>query len=106
MHVTRAVKIESQNGSEKLRALLAHHGQPFPHRLAAGFPHVVKRILSVWQTPDKARTYFKLLLTKEQDGSQGFPFDVYQEIFVLGAFYDKQHPALRDRGDIWAGFSI
>lgn len=106
MQVVRAVKIESQNGSEKLRALLAQHGQPFPHQLAARFPHVVKRVLSVWQTPDRARSYFKTLLAKEQAGFQGFPLDVYQEIFVLAAFYDRQYPALKDRRDIWAGFSI
>jgi hypothetical protein len=56
--------------------------------------------------PDKARTYFKTLLAKEQNGYQGFPLDVYQEIFVLSTFYDEQNPPLKDRGDIWAGFAI
>lgn len=106
MQVIRAVKIESQNSSEKLRTLLAQHAQPFPYQLAARFPHIVKRILSVWQTPDKARTYFKTLLAKEKVGYEGFPMDVYQEIFVLASFYEKQYPALKDRRDIWAGFSI
>lgn len=106
MQIARAVKIESHNDFEKLRLLLAYHGQPFPHQMATRFPHVVKRIISAWQTPDKARAYFKTLLAKEQNGYQGFPLDVYQEIFVLAEFYDQQYPALRHRGDIWAGFSM
>ena len=105
MHPIRAVKVESQDPVEKLRALLVHHGQPFPHQLMQRFPHIVKRIHSLWQTPDKARHYFKTLLAKEKGASQGFPMDVYQEIFTLSAFYDKQYPPLKDRGDIWAGFT-
>ena len=105
MHVIRAGKVESNNDSEQLRALLAPCRQPFPHQLASRFPHVVKRILSVWQTPDKARTCFRMLLAREQEGVQGFPLDVYQEIHALAAFYDKQFPASKDRRDIWAGFS-
>lgn len=105
MQIARAVKVESENGPEKLRAVLAHHGQPFPHQLAARFPHVVKRILALWQAPDKARTYFKNLLAKGNAGVQGFPPDVYQEIFILASFYDEQYPALTNRRDIWAGFS-
>lgn len=102
----RAMKIESQDPAEKLRVLLANYRQPFPHRLAHRFPHVVKKILSVWQSPDQARHYFKTLLAKDNGASQGFPVDVYQEIFVLGAFYDKTHPPLRGRRDIWAGFHV
>lgn len=105
-HIARAVKIEAHNSPEKLRTLLAHHGQPFPHRLAMHFPHIARKILSLWQTPDKARNYFRILLAKEAVGYQGFPPDVYQEIFMLAAFYDAQHPALKERGDIWAGFAI
>jgi hypothetical protein len=46
------------------------------------------------------------LLAKENGSSQGFPLDVYQEIFVLSSFYDKQYSPLKDRRDIWAGFAI
>jgi hypothetical protein len=106
MQRVRAFKIESHDEVESLRVLLAHYGQPFPHQLAVRFPHVVKRILSLWQSPDKARTYFKTLLAKENGTSQGFPLDVYQEIFVLSSFYDKQNSPLKDRHDIWAGFAI
>ncbi len=106
MHSARAVKVESHNSPEKLRTILAHYGQPFPHRLATRFPHIIRRILSLWQTPEKARNYFKILLVKEATGNQGFPPDVYQEIFLLAAFYDEQYPALIGRNDIWAGFAI
>jgi hypothetical protein len=106
MQRIRAVKIESQDPAGKLRVLLLHYGQPFPHRLASRFPHVVKRLLSVWQTPDKARTYFKILLAKENGASQGFPLDVYQEILVLSAFYDKEYSLLKNQGDVWIGFTV
>jgi hypothetical protein len=106
MRVKHAVKIEPTGGSEQLRFLLARHRQPFPRRLAGCFPHVVTKLLALWQTPDKARAYFKILLAEQQGGCQGFPPDVYQEIFVLRKFYDSQYPTLNDRRDIRARISI
>lgn len=102
----RAKKVDMQDAVEQLRHLLVHYGQPFPDRLATRFPHIVKRILAVWNIPDKAQRYFNILLQKEGNGYQGFPLDVYQEIYTLSAFYSQQFSALKERRDIWSGFAI
>ena len=106
MQVAKIADPDLRKSTEALQSLLKEHGQPFPHQLLMRFPHIVKRLVTLWHTPDRARTYLKNLMALERDGRQGFPSDVYQEIFILSNFYDELHPPLKSRKDIWAGFSI
>jgi hypothetical protein len=106
MQVKKIADTDVGRSANALQNLLESHGQRFPHQLSGRFPHIVKRLAAIWQHPDKARTYLKNLMMAERDGRQGFPPDVYQEIFILSNFYDQLHPPLKTSGDIWTGFSI
>lgn len=106
MHVKKIADTDFNKSATALQSLLESLGQRFPHQLSNRFPHIVKKLAATWHNPDKTRTYLKNLMVAERDGRQGFPPDVYQEIFSLSNFYDQLHPPLQTRGDIWAGFSI
>jgi hypothetical protein len=89
----------------QLRNMLAQHNERFPQQLAERFPHILDRILASWNNEDRTRKYFKSLMAPES--RNGFPVDVFQEIFLLSKFFDKAHPPLEARRtDIWVGFTV
>lgn len=68
--------------NEKLAALLGAHSDRYPHRLEAGFPHVIERIVALWGTPE-LRPFMDALMLADRPGRQGFPPEVVTEIFRL-----------------------
>lgn len=107
MQVHTTVNLNSNGCTGTLQNLLQQHGArfPFPHQLAARFPHIVQKIVSLWRTPDKAKTYFKNLMLMDRDGCQGFPPAVYTEIRALKELYEGLHAGTRKNGNVRAGFS-
>lgn len=80
--------------NEKLAALLGPHADRYPHKLEAGFPHVIDRMVMLWGSPE-LRQFMDALVLADRPGRQGFPPDVATEIFRLASILDEldQRPA-------------
>lgn len=73
--------------NEDLLKKLGARGELYPHRLEAGFPHVLARLAALWGTPELDR-YFASLLLVDDIPRAGFPLEVAAEIAALRDFYD------------------
>lgn len=68
----------------------------YPELLDEQFPHVLEKIVKLWNTPD-AEAYFADLLQPNGRGGgrmdrDGFPDDVWEEILQLKQLYDQTRP--------------
>ncbi|TAK92371.1 MAG: hypothetical protein EPO06_00735 [Burkholderiaceae bacterium] len=81
-------------------AFQSNPGQ-YPHRLAARFPHVVKRLSESWDSPELARACFRDLLTPQRPQRRGFPEEVYLEIFSLSQLFERLHKNKQPAADIY-----
>jgi hypothetical protein len=88
--------------ADTLRGYLSGHDDKFPTQLAQRFPHIVTRLVELWETPDEARSYFKALLLTDRPNRQGFPPEVYFELFALSNLYDDLRPMEETNEEIWS----
>lgn len=61
----------------------------YPHRLAAGFPHVMQKLEEYWNDSDALTEYFSELMVSKRPGRRGFPPEVGAEILSLSLAYDR-----------------
>lgn len=79
--------------STPLAFLLASaHAAKYPHKLAEGFPHVVRQLDALWNDPEALTEYFSELMVSRRPGRRGFPPDVGAEILALSLAYDRIGP--------------
>ncbi len=64
----------------------------YPHKLAAGFPHVMHRLEEYWNDADALTEYFSELMVSKRPGRRGFPPEVGAEILALSLAYDRIGP--------------
>lgn len=64
----------------------------FPHHLAAGFPHVMRKLDEYWNDPDALTDYLSELMVSKRPGRRGFPPEVGAEILALSLAYDRIGP--------------
>ena len=77
--------------NEQFLKLLGSAEDKYPHTLEKRFPHIIIRLIELWNTP-QVEKYFEELMMNTRDGKrQGFPPDVAMEIFNLSMICDKQH---------------
>ena len=86
---------------QKLLSLLGEHAEKFPHQLAARFPHIVERLVSLWGKPEIDR-YFGELMVADDRRREGFPPEIAMEIFSLSMLHDKLYPRSAVRKDAWS----
>ena len=68
----------------------------YPQMLDEKFPHILEKIIKLWDSPD-AEAYFADLLQPDGRGGgrwdrDGFPDMAWREILHLKLLYDKHHP--------------
>jgi hypothetical protein len=76
----------------------------YPAELSARYPHILEKLEQMWEHQDKVRAYFQELLVTQRETRQGFPLDVYMEIFALSEHYNKLYPLPQNPDDdfwIW-----
>jgi hypothetical protein len=71
----------------------------YPAELSARYPHILEKLESLWDQPEKVRAYFQELLVTQRETRQGFPVEVYMEIFAMSEHYNKLHPLPRNLDD-------
>ena len=68
----------------------------YPQMLEEKFPHVLEKLVELWDSPD-IEAYFADLLQPDGRGGgrwdrEGFPEKAWREILHLKVLYTKQHP--------------
>jgi hypothetical protein len=86
---------------QQLLSLLGDQPDKFPRQLAARFPHIVERLVSLWGKPEIDR-YFGELMVADDRRRQGFPPEIAMEIFSLSMLHDKLFPRNAPRKDAWS----
>lgn len=87
--MSRSAKPDLAALQSDLLQRLAGNEDVFPEQLAQHFPHVLQRLLNLWNQSGLER-YFNSLLLPPQPGSQGFPESVLLEILALKAHCHAQ----------------
>lgn len=64
------------------------HGK-YPHQLVARYPHVARKIETLWKDPEASADYFSELMIPSRPNRQGFPPEVAAEIMSLSMAYDR-----------------
>ena len=59
-----------------------------------GFPHISKKIIKVWGTPE-FYDYSRTLLIDDRGDRKGFPLEILQEIMEIISIHDKQFPNIK-----------
>lgn len=71
----------------------------YPFMLEEKFPHVLEKILALWNSPEGESYLSDLLQPNGRGGGRfdrdGFPDQAWQEIFNLKALYDLPRPGLK-----------
>lgn len=95
-------KNDKQATSDKLLSLIRGHEDAFPWQVADRFPAILEKIVAVWEDPLETRAYLQQLMVTQRENRQGFPEEVYKEIYALYELYAMLHPSgepLKD--DFW-----
>lgn len=87
--------------NEQLSSYLAAAPELYPHHLEERFPRLVTKLVSAWDSPEKAAAVFDDLLIDRRGGRQGFPPEIAREIFRLSVAYEKLRPLREERKDVW-----
>lgn len=69
--------------------LASTFAEKYPHKLAEGFPHVVRQLDALWNDPEALTEYFSELMVSKRPGRRGFPPEVGAEILALSLAYDR-----------------
>lgn len=74
--------LDPQTLRERIQSLLADHENFYPVVLESRFPHVLQRMLALWETASM-KAYLDSLIPKEHLYGQGFPGDAQAEILEI-----------------------
>ena len=86
-----------------LLALLGGDEKMFPQILAEQYPHVLERIVEMWDSTAAIEAYFRDLMLADPRRKQGFPPEVMTEIFMLVKFHDRIYPKQSASAlDVWS----
>jgi len=73
-----------------LLQILSNCDANYPHALEAQFPHILEKIVAMWETPE-IDDYFAELTVSRRMGRQGFPRAVASEIIYMSMLHSRQH---------------
>ena len=94
--------------NEKVLQILNNNAEYYPANLEKKFPHILDKIIIMWDS-DEFDTYLnKFMLDKRDHARQGFPPEIASEILRLSMLHSKQFGTKSanswiDSTDIWVG---
>ena len=88
--------------AKKVLNFIEGHEALFPQQLATHFPSILEKMVVLWPQPEQERHYFQELLVTQRENRQGFPAEIYTEIFALSEFYEHSFPPAKNtKDDFW-----
>lgn len=79
--------------NEKILKALNNKAEYYPHKLEQQFPHILDKIIIMWDSPDFDSYLNKFMLDKRDHARQGFPPDIASEIMRLSMLHSEQFGA-------------
>jgi len=74
--------------NEAILKLLQGEDRFYPHELEKQYPHILNKIVELWDTP-QMEAYFVDLMVDKRGTRKGFPQDVATEIYYLDQIYER-----------------
>lgn len=63
------------------------------HVLERRFPHIVSRVVELWNRRECAEYLRSLLVTEQGESRQGFPLELLDDLLLLDAIHGARFPA-------------
>jgi len=76
--------------NEKILKILNNREDYYPHKLEKQFPHVLEKIIIMWDSTEFDSYLNKFMLDKREHPRQGFPPEVGSEILRLSMLHSEQ----------------
>lgn len=77
--------------NEKVLQLIKGKEIYYPYALEEQFPHMLNRIIELWDSPELGAYLEQLMLDSRDHQRQGFPPEVATDIMRLGRINSEQH---------------
>jgi len=76
--------------NEKILKVLSNKAEYYPHKLEQQFPHILDKIIIMWDSPEFDSYFNKFMLDKRDQARQGFPPDIASELMRLSMLHGEQ----------------
>ncbi len=76
--------------NEKVLKVLKNKADYYPHMLEKQFPHILDKIVIMWDSPEFDTYLNKFMLDKRDKARQGFPPEIASEILRLSMLHSEQ----------------
>lgn len=76
--------------NEKVLKVLSNKADYYPHKLEQQFPHILEKIIIMWDSPEFDSYLNKFMLDKRDHARQGFPPEIASEILRLSMLHSAQ----------------
>ena len=74
----------------KILKILNNKEELYPHKLEQSFPHILDRLIIMWDSPEFDAYLNKFMLDTRAHARQGFPPEVADEILRLSRLHSEQ----------------
>lgn len=75
--------------NEKILALLKNRTEFYPHKLEQQYPHILEKIMIMWDSEEFDSYLNKFMLDKREHPRQGFPVEIASEILRLSILHSE-----------------
>ena len=80
--------------NEKILKLIGNKAEYYPHKLEQQYPHILDKIMIMWDSPEFDSYLNKFMLDKREHFRHGFPDDVASEILRLSMLHSDLYGTL------------
>ena len=77
--------------NENILKVLSNKTDFYPHKLEQQFPHILERIIHLWDSQEFDTHLNKLMLDNREQRRQGFPPEVASELLRLSILHSEQY---------------
>jgi len=77
--------------NENIMKVLSNRADFYPHKLEQQFPHILDKIIQIWDSQEFDSHLNKLMLDHREQRRQGFPPEVASELLRLSILHGEQH---------------
>lgn len=77
--------------NENVLKILNNNADFYPHKLEQQFPHILDKIMIMWDSSEFDSYLNKFMLDQRNLARQGFPPEVASEILRLSMIHSKQY---------------